>query len=77
MDFRISKIFRIEEIIEQSIGRVVLSAPETIANQTTSKSDIWSVGVILYILLSGEPPIIANSKIKLIHKFKSCKYSSI
>jgi calcium-dependent protein kinase len=53
MDFSISKIFRIEEIIDQSIGRVVLSAPETITEQTSSKSDIWSCGIILYILMCG------------------------
>jgi serine/threonine protein kinase len=72
MDFSVSKLFRVEEVIDQSIGRVVLSAPETVSGQTSSKSDIWSCGIILFILLCGEPPIIANSRNKLINKFKSC-----
>jgi calcium-dependent protein kinase len=72
MDFSISKIFRVEEVVDQSIGRAVLSAPETVSGQTSSKSDIWSCGIILYILLCGEPPIIANTRNRLIHKFKSC-----
>lgn len=71
-DFCISKIFRIEEIVEQSLGRTVLTAPENVTGSLTSKSDIWSCGIILYILLCGEPPIIANTKVKLVNKFKSC-----
>lgn len=71
-DFCISKIFRIEEIIEQSLGRAVLTAPENVTGNITSKSDIWSCGIIMYILLCGEPPIIAQNKNKLVHKFKSC-----
>lgn len=33
--------------------------------------------MILYILLSGEPPIIANTKPKLIKKFKNCNNNTI
>jgi calcium-dependent protein kinase len=39
-----------------SIGTPYYIAPEVIAKQYNEKCDIWSIGVILFILLAGIPP---------------------
>ncbi len=37
-------------------------APEIFHGKYTSKIDIWSCGVLLYLLLSGRPPFSGSTK---------------
>jgi len=61
-DFGASKSWSSTKVLESLVGTPAFMAPEVIALTRaphlsyTSKSDCWSLGVILYILLSGEQP---------------------
>ena len=39
-----------------------------------TKADMWSIGVILYILLGGYPPFIENNQRDLFRKIKAGEY---
>lgn len=42
--------------MELVLGTAYYIAPEVLRGHYDEKCDIWSIGVIMYILLSGEPP---------------------
>ncbi len=39
------------------------------------KSDIWAMGVVLFIMTSGKPPFLGSSIPSLYKKIKALKYS--
>jgi calcium-dependent protein kinase len=51
-------------------------APEILLGKFYNQScDIWSLGVIMYILLSGYPPFFGNNKQEIFYKIEHCIYS--
>lgn len=56
IDFGTSKYFKPKEKLKGFAGSVYYVAPEVIQDNYDEKCDVWSLGVILYIMLSGKPP---------------------
>ena len=56
VDFGTSKLLTKNEILKSKKGTLYYMAPEVIKENYSIKCDIWSCGVILYILLVGYPP---------------------
>lgn len=59
IDFGLAELFRpAQEISTTPGGTLLYMAPEVFRHNMTVKIDIWSVGVILYNLLTGEFPFM-------------------
>ena len=56
IDFGTSRRVNNEHAMHGVFGTSYYVSPEVIEGTYSEKCDVWSVGVILYILLSGEPP---------------------
>jgi calcium-dependent protein kinase len=55
-DFGSSCIIHSESSIQGCFGSAYYIAPEVLTNNYDEKCDIWSLGIIMYILLTGKPP---------------------
>ena len=64
-DFGTAKI--VENMTNTMVGTPLNMAPEVLkGNEYNSKSDLWSIGVVFYQLLTGSPPFFAFSKPELL-----------
>ena len=62
IDLGLSQIKNKNSILNAERGSIYYLAPEMILKAYDHKVDIWSAGVIFYILLSGKPPFNAMIK---------------
>lgn len=56
IDFGLSKYFAKGEVLSEAVGTPYTIAPETILGRYDERVDLWAIGVITYLLLSGETP---------------------
>lgn len=74
IDFGTAKIFQGHEKLKQKQGTPYYIAPEVLNKNYTEKCDVWSCGVILYILLSGYPPFGGDDDEQILKRVKNGKY---
>lgn len=55
-------------------GTSLYMAPEVIMKQYSCACDLWSAGVILYIMLAGYPPFYGENDIEVFEKVINYQY---
>jgi len=86
VDFGLSKIFgelkplmkgnKIEKnIMSARVGTAYYMSPEVLQGNYDNKCDIWSCGVILYILLCGYPPFDGETEYEIFKAISRKKFS--
>ena len=74
IDFGLSQVISPDKKLKTKVGTAYYVSPEILQGSYSEKCDIWSAGVILYILLSGDPPFNGPSDIAIYKKIAQMKY---
>jgi len=76
IDFGLAKLYERKTTMTEVVGSCYYLAPE-VANESYSgpSPDMWSLGVMLFMMLSGRPPFDGSSDAKIINRVKKGKYS--
>lgn len=74
IDFGTAKIYEKNKNENKVIGSSYYIAPEVLLKNYNEKCDIWSCGVILYILLSGRAPFTGHRDGDVLQKIKQGSY---
>lgn len=75
IDFGASGLINESEHLKVRFGTSYYIAPEVLRRNYTEKCDLWSCGVILYILLSGKPPFSGRNDEQILNNVKKGTYS--
>ena len=58
-----------------TVGTPLYVSPEVLKNKYNEKCDIWSCGVIMYMMLSGNPPFKGDNDEEIYQAVKEGKYN--
>ncbi|KAL2023597.1 hypothetical protein VTK56DRAFT_2205 [Thermocarpiscus australiensis] len=77
-DFGLSKVMQSHDFASTYVGTPFYMSPEICAAEKyTLKSDIWSLGCIIYELCTWEPPFNAKTHYQLVQKIKEGKIAPL
>lgn len=75
IDFGLSKDYSQKHVMHTMSGSPYYMAPEVFLQNYNSKIDIWSMGVVLYIMLSGKVPFPGRNEPEIIYNVIKGEYN--
>lgn len=71
-DFGFARVLPSTTLAETLCGSPLYMAPEILRYEKyDAKADLWSVGTVLYEMVSGRPPFRANNHVELLRKIEA------
>lgn len=64
-----------ETLMFAQVGTIYTMAPQVLQGVYTSQADLWSVGVIIFMMLSQQMPFYSRNKKKMVDQIFRARYS--
>ena len=71
IDFGSSNLINQNQKLKERLGTAYYIAPEVLKKNYDEKCDLWSIGVIMFILLTGEPPFNGSNDEEILQNVKN------
>lgn len=75
IDFGLSCYFMPNEKLRSKAGTPYYVAPQVLAGEYDQSSDMWSCGVIMYVLLCGYPPFHGDTDAEVLKKVRQGNFT--
>lgn len=75
IDFGLSSTFTPGQVLTTRAGTPYYVAPQVLTSKYDHTCDLWSVGVITYVLLCGYPPFYGRNDVEVLAKVKKGLYA--
>lgn len=78
LDFGLSKKFSSgkQHHMKEGVGTIYTMAPQVLQGIYTSQCDLWSIGVLAFMLMSSEKPFADRKRRKMIDKIMRAAYTT-
>ena len=75
IDFGMSKILQYKNsLMNTKMGTPFYISPEVLKVKYDKSCDMWSIGVITFVLLAGETPLNGRNVAEVFKKIETCDY---
>jgi len=75
IDFGLSCVFDDGQVLTSKAGTPYYVAPQVLSGKYDMSCDVWSCGVIMYVLLCGYPPFYGETDKEILTKVRSAQFS--
>lgn len=75
IDFGFSCMIKEDQVLTTKLGTPRYSSPQVLAGQYDQSCDVWACGVIMYVLLCGQPPFTGRTDAEVMQAVKRGNYA--